>query len=69
MDEAVSGMGEGVMKDIYTLDEVRAVARGSYARGYCGVYEEDPLSEGFDYDDTEQVDALIEQFIDTEETR
>lgn len=57
------------MKPTYTLEEIRAVARGAYATGYCDVYEEDPLSDGFDLDSTEQLDALIEHFIDTEETR
>lgn len=57
------------MKKTYTLEEVRALAKGAYSEGYCAVYEEDPLSEGFDFDDTAQVDALIERFIDTEGTR
>ena len=56
------------MKETYTLEEVRAIARGAYATGYCAVYEEDPLCDGFDFDDIEQVDELIERYIDTGET-
>lgn len=57
------------MKKTYTLEEVRTLAKGAYSEGYCAVYEEDPLSDGFDFDDITQVDALIERFIDTKETR
>ena len=57
------------MKNTFTLEEVRRLAIGAYSTGYCDVYDEDPLSEGFNADDIEQVDALIERFIDIEETR
>lgn len=56
------------MKKTYTLEEVRRLATGAYSEGYCAVYEESPLDEGFDFDDIAQVDALIERYIDTEET-
>lgn len=57
------------MKDAFTLEEVRRLAVGAYCAGYCAVYDEEPLSDGFDYNDIEQVDALIECYIDIEETR
>lgn len=57
------------MKQVYSLEDVRTLAKGAYAAGYCAVYEEHPLSDGFDFDDTEQVDELIKRFINTEETR
>ena len=56
------------MRQTYTLDEVRRLAVGAYSTGYCDVYEQDPRDDGFDCNDIEQVDALIERFIDTEET-
>ena len=58
------------MKQTYTLDEVRNLAVGAYCEGYCDVYEKNPLyGEEFDHNDIAQVDALIERYIDTEETR
>ena len=59
---------EQKMRQTYTLDEVRRLAVGAYSTGYCDVYEQDPRADGFDCNDIEQVDALIERFIDTEET-